>query len=159
MSKKGKKGKKGDSNIIAVNKKASFKFHLSDRLEAGLVLLGSEIKSLRDKKANLIDSYVVLKRGEAWLVGLHISPYSHANRENHMPRRERKLLMHKREIAKIAGSLNEKGLTLVPTKLYFKGGRAKIEIALAKGKKLFDKRETIKKRETKRSIERALKSR
>lgn len=154
-----KKKKKSEGNIIAVNKKASFRYHLTDRFEAGLVLTGSEVKSLRDKKANLTDSYAIINRGEAWLINTHISPYSHAHQLNHPPRRDRKLLLHKREIAKLAGHLNEKGLTLVPVKLYFKDGRAKVELALAKGKKFFDKRETIKKRESKRAIERAVKTR
>lgn len=152
------KKKKKESNIITVNKKASFKYHLVDRFEAGLVLTGSEVKSLRDKKANLTDSYAIIKKGEAWLINSHISPYSHAKYANHEPRRDRKLLLHKKEIKKLTGSLNEKGLTLVPLKLYFKEGRAKVELALGKGKKLFDKRETIRQRESDRAMDRSIKA-
>lgn len=158
MAKKSKKKKSG-GNTIAVNKKASFKYHLTDRLEAGMVLTGSEIKSLRDKKVNLTDCYAKIDRGEAWLVNAHISPYPHAVHTNHEPKRTRKLLLHKKEIMKLTGHLAEKGLTLVATKMYFRGSRAKVELAMAKGKKLFDKRETIKERETKRSVERTLKTR
>lgn len=155
MSKK----KKAESNVITTNKKASFKYHLLERFEAGMVLTGSEIKSIRDRNANLIDSYAIMKKGEVWLIGAHISPYSHANLLNHEPRRDRKLLLHKKEILKIIGALSEKGLTLVPVKLYLKNGRAKLEIALAKGKRLFDKRESIKKRENERTLDRAIKER
>lgn len=147
------------SNIIVVNKKASFNYLLLERFEAGLVLLGSEVKSLREKKANLTDSYAVVGRGGLWLLNSHINTYPYAHHQNHEPRRERKLLLHKSEMVKLIGKLNEKGLTLVPTKLYWKGGRAKVELALAKGKRLFDKRETIKKRESDRTISRTLKNR
>lgn len=149
--------KKTDSNIIVVNKKASFKYHLEDRIEAGLILQGSEVKSLREKKANLTDSYAIIDKGEVWLLNCHISQYRHAKHTNHEPRRTRKLLLHKKEIIKLTGSLHEKGLTLVPTKLYFSGAHAKVELALAKGKRLFDKRETIKKRETDRTMRRHMK--
>jgi SsrA-binding protein len=149
--------KKHDENIIAVNKKASFKYHLLDRFEAGLVLTGSEVKSLRGKKANLSDSYVLIRRGEAWLINAHISPYPFAHQFNHNPKRDRKLLLHKKEIRKLTGKLSEKGLTFVPIKMYFKDGRAKIELALATGKKLFDKREDIKRRESERTIARVMK--
>lgn len=147
------------SSAIVFNKKASFKYHLTDRLEAGIVLTGSEIKSLREKKASLDESYAIINRGEVWLVNAHISLYSFANRFNHEPKRDRKLLLHKQEIMRLTGQLQEKGLTLVPLRLYFKGGRAKAELALAKGKKLFDKRESIKKREVERSIRRSLRRR
>ena len=155
--KKKQKDKQGD--VIVVNKKASFQYHLSDRIEGGLVLLGSEVKSLREKKANLTDSYATIIDGEVWLVSCHISEYKFANLLNHEPRRKRKVLLHNKEIAKLVGSLKEKGLTLVPTKLYFKKGKAKVELALGKGKKLFDKRDTIKDRENKRKLDRAIKSR
>lgn len=157
MPKKSKK--KSDSNVITVNRKAAFKYHLMDRFEAGMVLTGGEVKSLRDKQANLTDSYAMIARGELWLLNAHISPYPFAHQVKHEPKRERKLLMHKKEIIKIAGQLSEKGLTLVPVKLYFKDGRAKVELALAKGKQLFDKREAIKERESKRTMDRAIKGR
>lgn len=159
MAKKSKKKKKAEGDIIVVNKKASFKYHLTDRFEAGIVLTGSEVKSLRDKKANLTDSYAIIDKGEAWLLNAHISPYGHAFHTNHEPKRPRKLLLHKKEIRKLTGHLAEKGLTLVPVKMYFKNGRAKVELALAKGKKLFDKREAIKERESRRSLERTFKTR
>lgn len=155
MSKK--KKNKGPDNTIAVNKQASFKYHLSERIEAGIVLKGSEVKSLREKKANLLDSYATIKKEEIWLIHAHISEYKYANQFNHEPRRDRKLLLHKKEIRKLIGSLNEKGLTLVPVKLYFKKGKAKVELALAKGKKIFDKRESIKKRENERTMQRLMK--
>lgn len=158
MAGKNKK-KKADGNTITVNKKASFKYQLSDQIEAGLQLMGSEVKSLRQKMANLTDSYVVIRRGEAWLISCHISPYSYAHQFNHEPRRERKLLLHKKEIEKLTVKMHEKGLTLIPTKLYFKNGRAKVLLAIAKGKKLFDKREAIKSRDNKRDIDRAIKNR
>lgn len=151
--------KKTEDNVIVVNKKASFRYHLSERFEAGLVLTGSEVKSLREKKANLSDSYVIIKGGEAYLVGSHISQYEYSHHTNYEPKRERKLLLHKKEIRKLTGKLNERGLTLVPTRLYFKAGRAKAELALAQGKKLFDKRETIKRRETDREMRRVMKKR
>ena len=122
-------------------------------------MTGSEVKSLRAKKASLGDSYVTLKRGEAYLIHSHITPYEYAHQVNHEPRRERKLLLHKEELKKIGINMREKGLTIVPTRLYFNDrGKAKIEIALAKGKRIFDKRETIKKREESRSMHRALKN-
>lgn len=139
--------------VITTNRKASFSYHLMDRIEAGLSLLGSEVRSLREGGANLTDSFATIKNGEVWLLNAHIAPYEPANYLNHKPTRERKLLLHKREIIKLTVKLKEKGLTLVPTKLYFKDGRAKVEIALAKGKRLYDKREAIKKREAGRAIQ------
>ncbi len=141
--------------IIALNRKASFNFHLSDKFEAGLVLTGSEVKSLRDGKANLSDAYGMIHKGELFLVNCHISEYKAAAMTNPSPTRQRKLLVHKREIERLIGQLQQ-GMTIVPTKLYFKNGRAKIEMALGTGKKLHDKREDIKKRETNREISREL---
>jgi len=143
--------------IITTNRKASFNYHLTERFEAGLSLVGSEVKSLRAGGANLSDSYAVIKGGEVWLIGAHISPYEAASYTGHQPKRDRKLLLHKREIVKLTVKMNERGFTLVPTKMYFKGGKAKIELALAKGKKSFDKRESIKKREVNREIARGIK--
>lgn len=141
--------------IIALNRKAGFNFHLQDKFEAGMVLTGSEIKSLRDGKANLSDAYGMLHKGELFLVNCHISEYKAASMQNHAPTRQRKLLVHKREINRLVGQLQQ-GMTLVPTKLYFKNGRAKIEMALGTGKKLHDKRQDIKKRETNRELARVI---
>lgn len=141
--------------IIALNRKAGFNFHLSDKFEAGMVLTGSEVKALRDGKANLSDAYGMMHKGELWLVNCHISEYKAAAMTNHLPTRQRKLLVHRREIEKLIGQLQQ-GMTIVPTKLYFKNGRAKIEMALGVGKKLHDKREDIKKRETNREIARVV---
>lgn len=141
--------------IIALNRKAGFNFHLSDKFEAGLVLMGSEVKSLRDGKANLGDAYGMLHRGELFLVNLHIGEYKAASHTGHTPTRQRKLLVHKREIERLVGQLQQ-GMTLVPTKLYFKNGIAKVEMALGTGKKLHDKREDIKKRETNRELSRVV---
>ncbi len=126
-------------------------------MEAGIALTGTEVKSLREARVNLKDSYVDIDRGEAWLVGAHISPYSHGNRENHDPERKRKLLLHRREIDRLHGQLVEKGLTIVPLRLYFKGGRVKAEIAVVRGKKLYDKRESEKRRELDREAAAAIK--
>lgn len=143
--------------VVADNRKASFRYHLLEKFEAGVVLQGSEVKSLSLSRANIGDAYAVIKNGELFLLNCHISPYPPAARQNHEPLRTRKLLLHRREIEKLAGKLQERGLTLVPTRLYFKEGRAKVELALAQGKKLFDKRETIKRRESRRTISRAMK--
>jgi SsrA-binding protein len=144
---------------IAVNKKARFDYELLDRIEAGLVLQGTEVKALRAGQCNLTDGYVEIRRGEAWLIGVHISPYSHGNRQNHDPDRRRKLLLHGREIRKLDSKINERGLTCVPLRIYFKDGRAKVEIAIARGKRKGDKRETIKRREADREAQRAMKER
>ena len=154
MAKKGKR--KAAPGDIASNRQASFRYHLLEKWEAGLVLQGSEVKSLRDGKAQLKDGYAALRDGEVWLYNVHIAQYPPATTENHEPERPRKLLMHKREIERLIGKTREKGLTLVPTRLYFSGGRAKVEIALARGKDAGDKRQTIKEREMKREMERAL---
>ena len=140
----------GGEKLIASNKKAYHDYFVLQKLEAGLELTGTEVKSLRDGKANLKDSYVAIERGEAYLTGTHISPYSHGNLQNHDPERKRRLLLHKREIEKLHEQIQEKGLTVVPLRLYFKSGRVKIEIAVVRGKKLYDKRETEKRREADR---------
>jgi SsrA-binding protein len=145
--------------LIADNRKARHEFHLLDRFEAGLVLMGTEVKSLRNGKADLGRAYATVREGEAWLVGLHIAPYAEGTTGGHDPDRDRKLLLHAREIETLTGKVKERGLTLVPTRLYFKDGRAKVELAVARGKELHDKRRDVAKREADRQIERALKSR
>jgi SsrA-binding protein len=145
--------------LIVDNRRARHEYHLFDRVEAGLVLTGTEVKSLREGRASLQQAYAEVRDGEAWLVGAHISVYEQANRENHDPDRDRKLLLHRKELDSLAGKVRERGFTLVPTKLYFRDGRAKVELALARGKELRDKRRDIAKREAQRDVERALKSR
>ena len=144
------------SRDVATNRQASHRYHLLDRWECGLVLQGTEVKALRDGKAQIKDGYASVRDGEVWLHNVHIPPYGPASRENHEPERPRKLLMHKREIERLIGRTREKGLTLVPTRLYFSRGRAKVEIALARGKDVGDKRQSIKEREMKREMERAV---
>jgi SsrA-binding protein len=151
--------RKAASGDVATNRRAAFKYNLIERFECGIVLTGTEVKSLRDGNAQLKDSYATIKDGEVWLIGAYIAPYPAASRENHDPERTRKLLMHRGEIEKLTGSLNERGFTLVPTRIYFSSGersRAKVEIALARGKDLYDKRDTIKKRDMAREVEREL---
>ncbi len=143
--------------IIAQNKKAFHDYHIEDRIEAGISLKGTEVKSVREGKVTLKDSYVIIKAGEALLLNCHISPYSHGNIMNHDPVRTRKLLLHKKEISKVQGKLQQKGYSLIPLKVYFKGPYIKIEVGLAKGKRFFEKRESIKEREAKREMERAMK--
>jgi SsrA-binding protein len=145
--------------VVCQNRKAYHDYHIEETIEAGMALLGTEVKSLRDGKANLKDSYVLMKDGEAFLLNSHISPYSHGNILNHDPLRTRKLLMHREEIDKLSGKAATKGFTLIPLKIYFKDSRAKVEIGVAKGKRLFEKRETIKEREAQREIERAMRNR
>lgn len=142
--------------VIATNRRARFDYDIVDRYEAGLVLTGSEVKSLREGKANLKDSFGQVKDGEAWLVGTYIAPYSFSREGGHDPERTRKLLLHRREIDQIAGKLAERGLTLVPIQLYWKDGKAKVELGLAKGRRTIDKRRAIKEREQKREMERAM---
>jgi SsrA-binding protein len=142
--------------IICQNKQARRNFFIDDTYEAGMVLVGTEVKALREGRANLTDSYAAVNNDELFLHGMHISPYSHGNRYNHEPRRTRKLLLHKREIRRIYGKTRERGFTLVPLKVYFKNGKAKVEIGIGKGKKLYDKRESLKRRDDKRDMERAL---
>jgi SsrA-binding protein len=144
------------SRDVATNRRASHRYHLLDKWECGLVLQGTEVKALRDGKAQIKDGYASVRDGEVWLHNVHIPPYGPASRENHEPERPRKLLMHKHEIERLIGKTREKGLTLVPTRLYFSGGRAKVEIALARGKDVGDKRQAIKEREMKREMERAI---
>ncbi len=145
--------------VVATNRKARRNYTILDTFEAGLVLVGSEVKSLRDGKMELKDSYGHIDRGEAWLVGAHIAPYDFAREGGHDPDRDRKLLLHRRQIDRIAGSLAEKGLTLVPLQVYFKDGKAKVELGLAKGKATVDKRRTLRDREHQREMERAARRR
>jgi SsrA-binding protein len=144
------------SRDVASNRQASRRYHLLEKWECGLVLTGTEVKALRDGKAQIKDGYASVRDGEVWLHNVHIPPYGPASRENHEPERPRKLLMHKREIDRLIGKTREKGLTLVPTRLYFSNGRAKAEIALARGKDVGDKRQSIKEREMRREMERAI---
>jgi SsrA-binding protein len=144
--------------LIASNKKAMHDYFVLQKFEAGVALTGTEVKSLRDAAVNLKDSYVGFERGEAYLTGAHISPYAHGNRENHEPERKRKLLLHRRELEKLFVQITEKGLTVVPLRIYFKGGRVKVEIAVVRGKKLYDKRESEKKRELDREMAVAVKT-
>ena len=145
-----------DIEVIAKNKKAFHDFHIEEKFEAGISLVGSEVKSLRDGKGQLSDAYAIIKGGEVWLIGVHISPYPPASALNHEPKRTRKLLLHAREIVKLTVKLKERGFTLVPTMLYFRMGRAKIELGLARGKRKYDKRAAIRAKETKREISRAV---
>lgn len=145
--------------VIATNRKAHHEYQFHGTYEAGLVLKGTEIKSIRAGRVSLQEGFVLFDGGEAWLVNVHIAQYDPASRQNHEPKRRRKLLLHRREIERLKSSAQEKGYTVVPTKLYLKDGRAKVEIALARGKKLYDKRQTIAKRDSKRQVERALKER
>jgi len=154
MAKAGKR--KTDPGDVATNRQASFRYELSDRVEAGMVLTGTEVKSLREGKAQIKDGYAALQDGELWLHNVHIPPYGAAARDNHEPERPRKLLLHRYELERLANKTREKGFTLVPTRLYFKGSRAKVEVALGRGKDVGDKRQTIKEREMKREMERAL---
>lgn len=142
--------------IVSNNKRATFDYELLEKFEAGLVLQGTEIKSIRAGQVSLLRSFVQARDGELWLVEAHIAQYVQGNRDNHEPTRPRKLLLHRREINKILDKLAQKGLTVIPTKMYLKNGRAKLEIALARGKALFDKRAVIAERDSKRQIERAL---
>ena len=153
MAKKGKR--KAAAGDVATNRQASHRFELLDRLEAGMVLRGTEVKALRDGGAQMKDAYVTFRDGELWLLNMHIPPYKPAARDNHPPERDRKLLLHRGEIERVQQRMAEKGLTAVPTRIYFKDGRAKVEVALAKGKDRFDKRQSIKEREMKRDLERA----
>src|SRR5687767_12460620 len=148
-----------EERVLAANRAAFHNYHIGDKYEAGIALTGTEVKSAMDGRVQLKEAYVSVREGEAWLLNAHISPYSHGNRENHEPTRTRKLLLHQAEIHRLAGKAQEKGLTLVPTKMYFKNGRIKIELAVAKGKKLYDKRETERKREADREARAMMKER
>jgi SsrA-binding protein len=152
MAKKGKR--KAAPGDVATNRQAGFRYEFLDKVEAGIQLQGTEVKSVREGGVQLKDAYAAVRNGEVWLHNMHIAPYAPASRENHEP--ERKLLLHRREIDRLIGTTQEKGLTLVPTRMYFKGPRAKIEIAVARGKDVGDKRRSIKERDMKREAERAM---
>ena len=157
MAKKGKpKAEPGD---VATNRRARYKFEFVETMEAGIELLGSEVKSLRDGKAQLADSYAVVQDGEVWLRNLHISPYQPASTQNHDPERTRKLLLKRAEIERLIGKTQQRGLTLVPSRIYFKGAHAKVELALARGKEGRDRRREISERDTRREVEREFKRR
>ncbi|MCS7022054.1 MAG: SsrA-binding protein SmpB [Gemmataceae bacterium] len=157
---KDKKGRgEKDIEIICRNRRAAHDFDLLDRLECGLVLQGTEVKSLRAGHAQLDDAFARIENGEVWLYGMEIPEYEYGNVLNHKPKRPRKLLLHRREIARFAGRAQQEGLTLIPLRLYFKNGRAKVELALARGKKKYDKRQTLRERDAQRQIERALSAR
>ena len=149
--------KETEEKNITVNRKARHEYAILQTFEAGIVLVGTEVKALRQGKANLVDSYANLKDGEVWLYGAHISVYEQGNINNHEPTRTRKLLLNKSEIKKLIGKVKEKGLTLIPLRLYFRNGKVKVELALAKGKKVYDKRESIAKRDQQRDQERNIK--
>lgn len=143
--------------IVVQNRKARHEYHVLEKWEAGMVLRGTEVKSLRQGRANLQDAFAIFDRGELWLQNLHISPYEHGNRFNHEPLRPRKLLLHRQELRKMIGQVEQKGLTLVPLDIYFRGGVAKVTLALGRGKKLHDKREDLRRRDDQRDMERAFK--
>ncbi len=147
----------GETRQIATNRKALHDYFVEDTYEAGLVLTGTEIKSVRAARVNLRDGFVVIRNGEAWLLNVHISPYDFGNRENHEPRRERKLLLHRQEIRRLQAKVSERGWTIVPLRLYLREGRAKVEIALVRGKRLYDKRDAIAERDMDRELRRAAK--
>ena len=150
--------KKGGIKIISDNRQARYLYEILDTYEAGIELLGTEVKSIREGKLNLRDGYVLVRNGQAWLTNVHISPYTKVSEYfNHEPRRSRRLLLHKQEINKLIGQVEQKGLTLIPLKMYFKNGWIKVSIGLAKGKKLHDKRETAKRRDDQRDMARAMK--
>jgi len=146
------------NRAIATNRRARHEYEILETLEAGLVLRGTEVKSLRAGLVNFKDSYATVRNGEVWFLGCHISPYSHGTDANHDPERDRKLLLHQREIKRLTGKIAERGLTLVPLRLYFKGGRAKLEVGLARGKKLHDKRSALREREVRREMDRAVRA-
>jgi SsrA-binding protein len=159
MGKKGKRKRAPASGDVATNRRAGHKFELIERMEAGIELRGSEVKSLRNGKAQMADAYAAIERGEVWLRNLHIPPYEPASRENHDPERPRKLLLHRAEIERLVGKTAQRGLTLIPTRIYFKGPRAKVELALARGKEGRDRRREIAERDTRREVEREFRGR
>jgi SsrA-binding protein len=159
MGARGPKGDEGNRKVVCKNRRAWHEYEILETMEAGMALVGTEVKSLREGRVNLKDSYAKVEGEEVFLVDAHISPYSHGNIMNHDPLRRRKLLLHKREIRRLAGKVQERGLTLIPLQIYFKAGRAKVELALAKGKRLYDKRAAIKKRDERRDLQRELKGR
>ena len=146
-------------NIVATNRKAFHDYHILEKYEAGISLFGTEVKSLREGRANLKDSYAIIKGAEAFLLNCHISPYSHGNIQNHEPLRTRKLRLHRKEIDKLGDKTRQQGLALIPLRIYFRNGKAKVEIGLGKGKRQYEKRASIKEKEAKREIERHLKAR
>ena len=148
-----------ETRQIAANRKAFHDFFIEDRIEAGVALVGTEVKSLREGRVNLRDSYAEIRDGEVYLVGVHISPYEQGNVWNHDPLRPRKLLLHGHEIARLQQKINERGYTLVPTRLYFRGSRVKVELGLARGKRLYDKRADLARRDAERDVQRALRRR
>lgn len=147
----------GEIKPVATNRKARHEYFIEDTFEAGIALTGTEIKSVRASRVSLQDGFVLLRKGEAWLVNVHIAPYTFGNRENHEPRRERRLLLHRREIAKMQTKVSERGWTVVPLSIYLKNGLAKVEIGLVRGKKLYDKRDAIAERDMDREMERSFK--
>lgn len=156
---KPKKKRAAASGDVATNRRARFRFTYVETMEAGIELRGSEVKALREGKAQMSDAYAVVERGEVWLRNLHIPPYAPASSQNHEPERPRKLLLHRAEIERLIGKTAQKGLTLIPTRIYFKGGRAKVELALARGKEGRDRRQEIAERDARREVERELKGR
>ena len=153
---KGKGKRKAAAGDVASNRYAAHRYQLLERLECGIVLEGTEVKALRASGAQLKDGYAAVRDGELWLYSVHIPPYAPASRENHEPERPRKLLVHRRELERIAGRASERGLTIVPTRIYFSGPHAKVEIALARGKDIYDKRQVLRERDTRREVERGL---
>jgi len=161
MAKPGAETKQAGAPVIAniaSNRRARFEYEIESTVEAGLALRGPEVKSLRQGKGNLNGAFAIVRRGEVWLIGCQIAHYEQASRENSDPLRERKLLLHRSEIARLEGKVSERGFTLVPLSLYFKNGRAKVELAVARGRKMHDKRDAIRQREDKRTVDRALSS-
>jgi SsrA-binding protein len=152
---KSKKRKIGAGDV-ASNRYASYRYELLDRLECGIVLRGTEVKALRASGAQLKDGYAAIRDGELWLHSVHIPPYGPASRENHEPERDRKLLAHRRELEKVSAQVKERGLTLIPTRIYFAGSRAKVEVAIGRGKDLYDKRQSLREKDTKRDMERGI---
>ncbi|MCX7816863.1 MAG: SsrA-binding protein SmpB [Syntrophales bacterium] len=148
--------KKEQEKVIATNKKARLEYHIDETYEAGIVLLGTEVKAIREGRVNLKDSYAAIKNGEVFLYDMHISPYTYGNIYNHDPLRTRKLLLHKHEIRRLYGKTKEKGFTLIPLKLYFKNKKIKVELGVARGKKLYDRREEIRRKDEKRLLEREM---
>jgi SsrA-binding protein len=148
-----------DEKVISTNRKAFHNYTILETVEAGIALRGTEVKSLRDSQVNFKDCYAAIDDNEAWLIGCHITPYHHGSDANHDPERRRKLLLHRREISRLLGKVAERGLTLIPLRLYFKGGRAKVELGLARGKKLHDKRDSIRERDERREMAREVRDR
>ncbi len=159
MARTAKKNEEEGVKVVCRNRRASHEYELSDRIECGLVLTGTEVKSLRERAASLEDAYARLEDGELWLLGSDIPEYSRGNQMNHKPKRPRKLLLHRRELDKFAGKASQRGFTLVPLRIYFKNGLAKVEVAVARGKQTHDKREGLKKADAQRDIQRAMRSR